>query len=278
MPLGPSDLVLCAGTLADASLPERIAAAVAGGYRGLSLFPSDVRRARESGLDDATLRHMLADHGLEIAELDPLMSWLPDVHPGTGRFATSEAECYAIADSIGARSINCVVFSPKPVADDVLVEHFAGLCDRAAGHGLLVHLEFMPWTQIATVLDALAVVRAANRANGGIMFDTWHHFRGPVTDATLEQAVPGERILAVQLNDAPRTPEADVVDETLHRRRVPGDGDIDLPRILRILRDGGSPAPLGVEVFCEQLWPLSPAEAAVRCADGVRRALASSTV
>jgi len=274
MPLGPSDLVLCAGTLAAASLPERIEAAVAGGYRGLSLFPSDVRRARESGLDDATLRHMLADHDLEIAELDPLMSWLPGVDPGTGRFATSEDECYAIADSIGARSINCVVFSPKPMADDVLIESFAGLCDRAAAHGLLVHLEFMPWTQIATVLDALAVVGAADRPNGGIMFDTWHHFRGPVPDADLAGKVPIERILAVQLNDAPRKAEADIVEETLNRRLVPGDGDIDLPGILRILRDGGSPAPLGVEVFCEQLRPLSPVDAAVRCADGVRGALA----
>jgi sugar phosphate isomerase/epimerase len=276
MPLGSSDLVLCAGTLADASLPERIEAAVAGGYRGLSLFPSDVRRARESGLDDATLRRMLAEHDLEIAELDPLMSWLPGVDPGTGRFATSEDECYAIADSIGARSINCVVFSPKPFPMDVLVESFAGLCDRAAAHGLLVHLEFMPWTQIATVLDALAVVGAADRPNGGIMFDTWHHFRGPISDADLEGEVPAERILAVQLNDAPRTAEANVVEETLNRRLVPGDGDIDLPRILRILREGGSPAPLGVEVFCEQLLPLSPVDAAVRCAEGVRRVLARS--
>jgi len=64
------------------------------------------------------------------------------------------------------------------------------------------------------------------------------------------------------------------VQETLNRRRVPGEGDIDLPEVLRILRDGGSPAPLGVEVFCEELLPLSPSEVAIRCADGVRAALA----
>lgn len=276
MALGPADLVLCAGTLARASLPERIEAAVAGGYRGLSLFPSDVRRARAEGLDDATLRSLLADHDLLIAELDPLMSWLPGVDPGTGRFATSEDECYAIAESIGARSINCVVFSPTPVPQDVLVGSFAALCDRAADHGLLIHLEFMPWTQIATVLDALAIVRAADRPNGGIMFDTWHHFRGPLTNADLVAQVPAERILAVQLNDAPRRAEPNLVEETLNRRLVPGDGDIDLREVLRFLRDGGSPAPLGVEVFCEALLPLKPVDAAVRCAEGVRRVLAAT--
>jgi len=274
MALGPDDLVLCAGTLAQASFRERVEAAVAGGYRGISLFPSDVRRARAEGLDDASLRGLLADHGLEVAELDPLMSWLPGVAPGPGPFAATEDECYEIAANIGGRGINCVVFAPQPVPQDVVVESFAALCDRAAERGLLVHLEFMPWTQIATALDALAVVEAAGRANGGIMLDTWHHFRGPVTDADLAEKVPASRILAVQLDDAPAQAEENLVEETLNRRRVPGEGDIDLPGILRMLRDGGSPAPLGIEVFCEDLFPLPPSEVAIRCAEGVRRALA----
>lgn len=274
MALGPEDLVLCAGTLAKASFRERVAAAVAGGYRGISLFPSDVRRARSEGLDDDAMRGLLDENGLEVGELDPLMSWLPGVDPGNGTFATTEDECYQIAESIGGRGINCVVFSPEPVPHEVVVASFAALCDRAAERGLLVHLEFMPWTQIATVLDALAIVEAADRPNGGIMLDTWHHFRGPVTDAELAERVPMHRILAVQLDDAPTEPEANVVEETLNRRRVPGDGDIDLPTILRLLRDGGSPAPLGVEVFCEDLFSRPPSEVAVRCADGVRDALA----
>ncbi len=274
MALGPGDLVLCAGTLASASLPERVEAAVAGGYRGLSLFPSDVRRARAEGLDAATLRATLADRGLEIAELDPLMTWLPEVAPIPEPFTTSEAECYEIAESIGGRGINCVVFTPAPLPRDQIVESFAALCDRAAERGLLVHLEFMPWTQIATALDALAIVESADRPNGGIMLDTWHHFRGPLSDDELVERVPADRILAVQLDDAPLTAEADPVEETLKRRRVPGEGDIDLPRILRFLRDGRSPAPLGVEVFCEELAELSASQIAVRCADGVRDALA----
>jgi sugar phosphate isomerase/epimerase len=276
MPLGPDDLVLCAGTLASASIPERIDAAVAGGYRGLSLFPSDVRRARAEGIDDATLRGLLADNDLEIAELDPLMSWLPGVDPGPGPFATTESECYEIAESIGGRSINCVVFSPEPIPQETIIESFAGLCDRAAGCGLLVHLEFMPWTQIATAIDALAVVDAAGRENGGIMLDTWHHFRGPLSDDDLRAKVPAERIFGVQLDDAPAEAEPDVVAETLNRRRVPGDGDIDLPGVLRFLREGGSSAPLGIEVFCEDLLSLPPAEVATRCADGVRAALRES--
>ncbi len=273
MTLGPGDLVLCAGTLARAPFRERIDAAVAGGYRGISLFPSDVRRARAEGLDDSAMRGLLRDNGLEVAELDPLMSWLPGVAPGKGAFATTEAECYEIAESIGGRSINAVVFPAEPIPRDVVVESFAALCDRAADHGLLVHLEFMPWTQIATALDAFAIVDQAGRTNGGIMFDTWHHFRGSVADEVLREQVPADRILACQLNDAPTEAEEDVVEETLHRRRIPGDGDIDLPEILRYLHEGGSPAPLGIEVFCDDLLERPSNEVATRCAEGVRVAL-----
>lgn len=274
MPLGPDDLVLCAGTIARASFRERVEAAVAGGYRGLSLFPSDVRRAHDEGLDDATMRALLADNGLEVAEIDPLMTWLPGVEPGSGTFATTEPECYEIARSIGGRGINAVVFAPKPLPKETIVASFAALCERAKDEGLLVHLEFMPWTQIANARDAMEIVELAGCDNGGIMLDTWHHFRGPLSNDDL-RTLPIERVLAVQLNDAPREAEPDVLEETLHRRRVPGDGDIDLPEVLRILSEGGSPAPLGVEVFCEELFPLPPAEAAIRCAEGVRRALAA---
>ena len=40
------DLVLCSGTLRNASLAEKCAAAVAGGFSALTLWPSDVARAR----------------------------------------------------------------------------------------------------------------------------------------------------------------------------------------------------------------------------------------
>ena len=95
-------------------------------------------------------------------------------------------------------------------------------------------------------------------------------------DEELASRVPTERIFAVQLDDAPAEAEEDVIAETLNRRRLPGDGDIDLPRILRMLREGGSPAPLGVEVFSEELFPLDPTDVARRCGDATRAAIDAS--
>ena len=152
----------------------------------------------------------------------------------------------------------------------------ASLCDRAAANDLLVHLEFMPWTQVPNAVVAWELVSRAERRNGGIMFDTWHHFRSGLSNEELRAKVPAERILAVQLNDAPAEAEDDLIAETLKRRRLPGDGDIDLPTILRGLREDGAPAPLGVEVFSQDLFDLAPNEVARRCGDATREAIAKS--
>ena len=268
--------MLCAGTLAGASIQERAAAAQAGGFRGLSLFAGDYRRARADGLTDDDLRGLLAEAGLEIGELDPLISWLPGAEQGLELFRASEDEFYRIADALGARSINAIVFAAEKLPRDLIVEHFAALCDRAVERGLLVHLEFMPWTQIRDAVAAAEIVTLADRPNAGIMFDSWHHFRSDLSNEDLRARIPIERILAVQLSDAPSEPEADPVAETLNRRRLPGDGDIDLPELIRTLREGGSPAPFGVEIFATDLSALSPKEVARRCANATRTVIERS--
>jgi hypothetical protein len=53
-------LVLCAGTIPRASFRERVAAARAGGFDGISLRLGDYARARAEGLSDADIRAMRA--------------------------------------------------------------------------------------------------------------------------------------------------------------------------------------------------------------------------
>ena len=135
-----------------------------------------------------------------------------------------------------ARSLNAVDVFGGPWSLDDAATAFAGLCDRAADHGLLVHLEFLPWSRIPDLATAWQVVRAADRPNGGLMLDAWHYFRsGP--DGELLRSVPGASILGVQLCDAPATPEADPLHATLHERLLPGDGELPLAACWRTSGD-----------------------------------------
>jgi sugar phosphate isomerase/epimerase len=281
MSLGAGDTVLCSGTLPRAiSFRDRVQAAAAGGFSGLSLWGRDYRVARAEGLTDHDIRSLLADHGLSVGELDPAWWWPPGaadvrIPPELDQeqiFTFTEPELFAVADAVGARSLNAVdIFGGQWTLDDA-AGAFAALCDRAAEHGLLVHLEFLPWSRIPDLASAWQVVRTAGRPNGGLMLDAWHYFRGR-PDPALLRTIPGGSILGVQLCDAPATPEADALHATLHERLLPGDGELGLAALLRDLRATGTTAPLGVEVFSDVLAALDPVEVGVRAGASVRALL-----
>lgn len=267
--------VLCAGTVRGADFGELAAAAHAGGFDAISLLPSLYRRAREAGASDAELRNRLSEHDVAVAELDPLLNWVPghDFHaPDDDSFGASEETFYRIHEALGVRSLNVVFAGSARLPETQLIDAFGAVCQRAARHGLLVHLEFVPWAQIGDVETAWRIVGAANQPNGGVMFDSWHHFRSRVDNAALAR-LPAHAITAIQFNDAPAQAEPDLVEETMQRRLLPGDGDIDLVDITRQLAAIGCAAPVGAEIFSAELDALPHDEAARRAGDSLRRVL-----
>jgi sugar phosphate isomerase/epimerase len=280
--MGPDDLILCSGTLRrGVPFAERLAAASAAGFAGVSLWGRDYAAARGEGLSDADMRAMLAAHGLQVAELDPAWWWLPgaaEVHippdlDSEDVFRFGEADLFAVADALGGRSINAVDVFGGGWDVDGAAEAFAGLCRRAAEHDLLVHIEWLPWSRIPDLATALSIVELADQPNGGLNVDAWHLVRSGVTLDAL-RAVPGRLVLGIQLDDGPLEPEPDLVAATLHAREVPGHGAFDLPGIVGALRDTGTTAPVGVEVFSDALHALDPGEAAKVAAEATRETLA----
>jgi sugar phosphate isomerase/epimerase len=247
----------------------------------VSLWGRDYRAARDEGFSDADLVALLDDHGLRVAELDPAWWWTPgaaafSIPPELDPidvFRYDETELFRIAEVLGARSLNAadVLGGEWEVTD--AAASFAALCDRAAEHGLLVHLEWLAWSRIPDLATALKVVTLADRPNGGINVDMWHCARTGTSAADLLQ-LPGGRIFAVQVDDGPAAPEPNLIDETLHHRLLPGEGAFDLVAYLGSLNEIGVRAPLGVEVFSDDLHALGAREAARRAAEATRAVLA----
>lgn len=269
-----TQLILCAGTLQHAGFVELCDAARAGGFDGVSLYPTHVRRAQAAGLGFADMREVLGERDLVVADLDPLLNWMPG-DDYRGELAATEAEWYEIAAELGARSLNLAQISRPEVDVDEAAEALAAVCDRARAVGLLVTLEYLPWAGIPDAATALAIVERSGRDNATVMIDTWHTFRGPSTEAQL-QALPPGRIGSIQISDAPFQPQQDLLTETLAARRLPGEGAIPLRRWLDLLEARGVRAPVGVEVFSRVLDAVSPQEAARRCGEAARRVLPDS--
>ena len=81
------------------------------------------------------------------------------------------------------------------------------------------------------------------------------------------------RIRVLQLNDSPLVPDGDLMDETMNRRLLPGDGEIDLRTLLDTLDEIGAEPIVAPEVFNPSIGALGPTEAAQRIGDATRRVL-----
>jgi len=261
----PGALVLSAGSLPRATFRDRVRAAAAGGFAGISLW---VRHDERDDTPEAERRAMLADAGLAVAELEALSDVL--AAPATiARAGEREQTCHRIATALGARSISVVHGPGAPLDVALAADAFGAICDRAAAHGLLAHVEFWPGSR-ADLATAVAIVRRAARPNGGLLVDSWHLAR---TGVGLD-AVGDAPIVAVQLSDGPLAADGDYMDETMHRRRIPGEGEFDLVGLVRGLDARGVTAPIGVEVLSGALAELPPIEVGRRLGAATRAVLA----
>lgn len=268
-PMGPDDLIMSVQTVSTSDFRVRVEAAAAAGYVGIGMRPSTYREARRDGATDAQLRAILDDYGVRVSELEVLGGWAQGGEVGAKSRAYEE-RLFEIADALGGRHL--IANTELEESLEVTAELFGALCDRAAAYGLLVGIEFLPWTSLPDVATAWEIVRIADHPNGGILVDTWHHYRGSADDECL-RAVPGSKVVAVHFNDADAAPIGDLLDDTLHRRRVPGEGAFPLVDFVRNLDGMGVRVPYSVEVISDELAALPAAEAARLTADATRSVL-----
>jgi sugar phosphate isomerase/epimerase len=277
-PATPAGYTLWAGTVGFASpLAERFAAAAATGCRQVSLSPPDVLRAAAAGTTAAEIGRQAHDLGLDLV-IDPVMNWYPDRLPSPSRFAgVSADDALRMCETLGVVSLSAIATGSSDLPVPELAGPFGALCDRAAGFGARVHLEFIPFTVVRTLRIGWDLVRAAGRPNGGLVFDTWHFFRGD-PDYDVLAGIPGDRIFCVQVDDAAAVPQGALREET-QRRLLPGDGALDLGAALRALHRIGALRWVGPEVISPGLAAMPVAEAAAlavaRTRDAVAAALAT---
>lgn len=263
------------------SFAERLAAAVAGGFDAMSIFPIDVRTFADGGLPPERLRALATAEGVRIGVLDPYARWAPDTTPAAWASASdlaftdfAEDEILRMAEALGVESINLIETFGNAVDPDAGAERFAAFADRAAQYGWRTQLEFMPFSGIPDLAAAWAIVRGANRPTAGLTFDSWHYFRSRPDDALL-RTIPGDRIFHVQLADPTWALRGtSLVDDLLHHRLLPGEGEFPLPELVRTLAATRGLTSVGVELFSDAMDALPAPEVGRRVADALAGALA----
>ena len=234
---------------------DRCAQAARVGFAGLGLWHADVSHQLESGRSLTEMRSIFDDAGLRYLEVEFLADFF--VAPGEAARAESDRlrrQLFETAAAFDAHHIKVGNIPGTPCRLDRLTEEFAALCDDAAENTeARIVYEFMPFDVNVNTLDAaLRVVTEAARPNGALAIDTWHMVKLDITPEEL-QRIPLEYLGWVELSDGQFENMEDRVEETVNHRRLPGDGEFDIPSYVSACQQAGYAGPWGVEVLSEEL-------------------------
>lgn len=234
--------------------------AAAAGFAGVGLR-LDREPAAPGELTE--LSQVLADTGLSVLDIEVIR--IGNETPGT------TARLFDAASALSARTMLTVSDLPDRAAT---IERLGELADEAAARNLRISLEFMVFTRIRTLADAVSIVRELNHPAVGILPDALHMDRS--LSSAAELSAVRELIAHAQLCDAPRVApignEA-LLEEARFVRSMPGEGELDLAPFLGAIGD----APISVEVQSRALQSaLDPSVVAQRAYDSTRRVLAAA--
>lgn len=230
---------------------ESISAAKEAGFRSLGIRiaprrPDEPYAVQVIGAPGTirAIRQQADDAGVTIANVQAYQ-FFPD---------TRDEDMRAVVDAtheLGVRTILAYSFDPDEVR---FLDRFARYCDAARSADIRVAVEFLPYSQIRDLSDALGIIDRSGATNAGVCIDALHLQRsgGSVDDV---RALDPARIALVQLCDARRR-DAPMSDNELMTEartgRLPlGEGALPLFELLDAL-------PPDVEIEYE----LAPAERA----------------
>jgi sugar phosphate isomerase/epimerase len=228
---------------------ERVEVAARLGYSGVGLMRSDLLQIRRQ-YDWGAMRSILAESGMKYLELEFLVGWIAEGE----EYAQAEIvfdDMLAAAQALDVRHLKIGPdMNAKAWPMQRMIERFGGLCDKAAACGTDVVLELMPWSNVADLDTAIAIVAGAARSNGGLLLDIWHLGRGGIAYSEIA-AIPPGLVHYVELDDADAEIQGTLLEDTLNHRRFCGQGALDVPAFLRAVQDQGYEGPFGIEIVSE---------------------------
>ena len=236
------------------SWPDRCAEAAKAGFKGIGLWHADVTHQLETTTLDE-MATIFKDAGLKYLEVEFLAEfWVDKGEPAGAESDRLRKQLFETAAAFDAHHIKVGNIPGTPCELDKLIEAFTELCQDAAQHtDAKVVYEFMPFDVNVNTLDtALELVQGAAEPNGALAIDTWHMGKLGISPADLKR-IPPEYLGWVELSDGQYENLPDPIDEVVNRRRLPGEGEFDIPGYVEACQHVGYEGPWGVEVLSEEL-------------------------
>jgi 4-hydroxyphenylpyruvate dioxygenase len=247
------------------SLDEKLRAIAAAGFDAVEIFENDLLSFNGSPRDVGKL---CRDLGLGICAFQPFRDFEGMPEPQRTRNFARVARKFDLMQELQTDLLLiCSNISPASLGGiDRAAADFHALGELAASRGLRVGFEALAWGRhVNDYRDAWEIVRRANHPSIGIILDSFHAL-APAFPVMAIQSIPADKILLVQLADAPML-GLDVLSWSRHFRCFPGQGDLPVAAFMEAVRATGYAGPLSLEIFNDQFRSGSAARTAT---DGLR--------
>jgi len=234
------------------------------GFQGIGLWHADVSHQLETTSYDE-MKRIFDDAGLRYLEVEFLADfWVPQGEQQRADSDRLRKQLFETAAAFDAHHIKVGNIPETPCELDRLIEEYAALCDDAARHcDAKVAYEIIPFDpNVNTLDDGIRLVTEAGRKNGGLAIDTWHMGKLRIAPEELER-IPADQLAWVELSDGPVEYMDDPIDEVINHRRLPGEGEFDIPGYIEACQSIGYDGPWGAEILSAELRAL-PLEEAVK--------------
>lgn len=229
---------------------DRMHAALAAGFDGVG-FEYDDLAAWSDRVPASQLGSAARDAGIAHIEIEVLSDWYCS---GDARVKADQRRdaLFAVAEKIGARLVKVLggLDRSQEASREAYAEGFAILCQRAAEHGLDVAIELYPGSPLRSPAATTEIIRLSGARNGGLLIDNWHMWHGGISMTEIA-ALPGSVIKHVELSDGPAILVGSLLEDTLLRRELPGEGEFPVQDFLRAIEATGYSGAYGVEIISE---------------------------
>ena len=246
---------------------ERFAAAARAGFAGITLYWDEVKSIKADAGSLSGFRSTLRGAGLRPAMMEYISLPAAEAMPA---FAREAREIAGATAELGCDLVQCVALTPG-ASFATLVDGAGILAQACQDASLRCAVEFVPFLSgIPDLKTAVRLLHAVDMDALGLLVDSFHFVRAGAPWAELEALTPG-RVFAIQVNDGPlQRPNDDYGVECMDLRRLPGDGEFDLPRFVGTLAAVAPEVPLMAEVVNRELLALPAAAAAQIIAEKTR--------
>ncbi|KEA65791.1 Sugar phosphate isomerase [Marinobacterium lacunae] len=230
-------------TVLELSAPEIISVAADAGYDavGLRLLPSTPGGIYHPLIEDRALLERtltrMRDTGIRVFDLE-----IVRIGP---QFDVNALQ--AFLDTGAELGAQCILVAGDDPDIARFSDNFAQFCDLCRPYGMKPNLEFMPWTEVKDLRQALDIVNSIDRPNAGVLIDAIHFDRSGSRTSDID-TIPLSQLHYAQICDAPAEKpdtEAGVIRAAREERLLPGQGGIPLEAIFgRLPKD----LPICVEI------------------------------